>query len=255
MHHSSENTTHFGFRTVEKTEKAKLVREVFDNVASNYDRMNDVMSGGMHRLWKDEMVTWLNPKPEMQILDVAGGTGDIAFRIRNASIRRYGAAPDITICDINAQMLGEGRKRAVNHNILQQLEWVCGDAQNLPLPANSIDAYTIAFGIRNVTDIDAALREANRILKPGGRFMCMEFSQVQNPLLAKFYDIYSMQVIPRMGKLVAGSAEPYQYLVESIRRFPDQQSFKRKIEQAGFAQVIYRNLSAGAVAIHSGWKI
>lgn len=253
---NTQETTHFGFRTVNAREKAGLVKEVFDNVANRYDLMNDVMSGGLHRLWKDEMVDWLDAKSDMAVLDMAGGTGDIAFRIRNHSLRRYQAVPHITICDINAHMLGEGRKRAIDHNIaLREIEWICGDAQNLPFPDSSMDAYTIAFGIRNVTDIDAALREANRVLKPGGRFLCMEFSQVRNPLLAKCYDAYSMHVIPRFGRLVAGSAAPYQYLVESIRRFPGREEFKRQIIAAGFACVTYRTLAAGAVAIHSAWRI
>lgn len=250
-----DETTHFGFRTVAKDEKAGMVKGVFNSVASRYDVMNDVMSGGMHRLWKIEMVEWLNPTPDMEMLDVAGGTGDIAFRIREQCQRRHGAMPHITLCDINDQMLTEGRKRAVDKGVLHGIEWICGDAMALPMEDASVDAYTIAFGIRNVTDIDQALREAYRVLKPGGRFLCLEFSHVTAPPLAKLYDAYSMHVIPRMGAAVAGDAESYQYLVESIRRFPKQEVFAAQIRDAGFGNVQFRNMTGGVVALHSGWKV
>lgn len=258
MERPSQNpadTTHFGFRTVAKEAKAGMVKGVFDSVASRYDVMNDVMSGGLHRLWKNEMVDWLNPTPDMAFLDVAGGTGDIALRIRERCQQRHGALPHITLCDINDHMLGEGRKRAVDKGILSGITWVCGDAMALPVESASADAYTIAFGIRNVTDIDAALREAHRALKPGGRFLCLEFSHVVHPPLAKLYDLYSMHVIPRMGQVVAGDADSYQYLVESIRRFPRQEQFAAQMRDAGFGNVSYRNMTGGVVALHSGWKV
>lgn len=251
----TDDTTHFGFRTVNRGEKAGLVKDVFDRVAGRYDLMNDVMSGGLHRVWKHTMVEMLDPRPEQVFLDVAGGTGDIAFRIREHCSRfHHGQTPDITVCDINDQMLGEGRKRALDAGILSGIRWLCGDAMSLPLEDASVDAYTIAFGIRNVTDIDAALREAHRVLKPGGRFLCLEFSHVEIEPLAKVYDLYSMHLIPRLGQLFAGDAQPYQYLVESIRRFPDQRAFADKIKAAGFVHVSHRNLTGGVVALHSGWK-
>lgn len=251
----SEDTTHFGFRTVAAHEKAGMVKGVFNSVASRYDIMNDVMSGGLHRIWKNEMVEWLAPSPDMEFLDVAGGTGDIAFRIRDFCQRRHGGTPHITLCDINDQMLGEGRKRAVDKGILDGIDWVCGDAMNLPMEDASRDSYTIAFGIRNVTDIPMALREAYRVLKPGGRFLCLEFSQVQPKPLAKLYDAYSMHVIPRMGQAIAGDADSYQYLVESIRKFPSQPEFAAMIREAGFGNVSFRNMTGGVVALHSGWKV
>jgi len=251
----SDNTTHFGFRTVAASEKAGMVKGVFDSVASRYDIMNDMMSGGLHRVWKHEMVRWLAPTPDMAFLDVAGGTGDIAFRIRDYCQRHHGATPPITLCDINDHMLSEGRKRAIDKGVLDGIEWICGDAQNLPMQNGSVDAYTIAFGIRNVTDIAAALTEAHRVLKPGGRFLCLEFSHVEPKPLAKLYDAYSMHVIPRMGQMIAGDAQSYQYLVESIRKFPDQATFAAMIRNAGFGNVSYRNMTGGVVAMHSGWKV
>lgn len=253
---SEQDTTHFGYQTVRREEKAGLVKNVFDQVAGRYDLMNDVMSGGLHRLWKNTFVEMLDPRPDQRFLDVAGGTGDIAFRIRDHAIRRFGGqAPEITLCDINDQMLQEGRKRAIDKGVVQNITWLCGDAMSLPVESASMDAYTIAFGIRNVTDIDAALRDAYRVLKPGGRFLCLEFSHVEAEPLAKLYDVYSMHLIPRFGQLFAGASEPYQYLVESIRQFPDQRAFADKVRQAGFAHVSYRNLTGGVVAIHSGWKV
>ncbi|NBO18411.1 MAG: bifunctional demethylmenaquinone methyltransferase/2-methoxy-6-polyprenyl-1,4-benzoquinol methylase UbiE [Proteobacteria bacterium] len=242
-------TTHFGFKTVQEDEKASLVRGVFDSVASRYDIMNDLMSGGLHRLWKKDMVSWLSPRDGMKILDVAGGTGDIAFRLREA------AECHVTVCDINAHMLSEGRDRALNKNLLTGLEWVCGNAESLPAPDNHFDAYTIAFGIRNVTHIDKALAEAFRVLKPGGRFLCLEFSHLGNEWLQKTYDAYSFTVIPKIGQWVTGSAAPYQYLVESIRQFPDAEKFAGMIRTAGFSNVQYRSMTQGVVALHSGRKI
>lgn len=251
---AQEDTTDFGYRTVPKSEKARLVKGVFDSVASRYDVMNDVMSAGLHRVWKNAMVEWLNPRPDMDILDVAGGTGDIALRIREYAQKHHHGLPHVTVCDINDSMLLEGRKRAIDKGVMD-MEWICGDAMNLPFPDASRDAYTIAFGIRNVTDKDAALREAHRVLKPGGHFLCLEFSHVTLPPFARVYDLYSHYLIPAMGKAIAGDAESYRYLVESIRKFPKQQEFADKITRAGFTQVRYRNLNSGIVALHSGWKI
>jgi demethylmenaquinone methyltransferase/2-methoxy-6-polyprenyl-1,4-benzoquinol methylase len=251
-------TTHFGFRTVRAEEKHHLVREVFDSVAKNYDLMNDLMSGGVHRLWKDRFIDSLNPRPGMKLLDVAGGTGDIAFRFLDRAAKRQqgdtGPA-EVTVCDINAEMLKVGRDRAVNRNILKNITWVDGDAQALPFPDASFDAYTIAFGLRNVTDIDLALREARRVLKPGGRFMCLEFSKVVMPGLDQAYDIYSFKILPLMGQIVARNREAYQYLAESIRQFPPQDEMVRRMEAAGLRRSRYDNLSGGIAAIHSGWRI
>ncbi len=215
----------FGFRDVAEDEKEGLVREVFSSVARRYDLMNDLMSAGVHRLWKDAMIDWLNPQPGQQMLDVAGGTGDIAFRIAAAARARGGEAK-IVVCDINADMLNEGVRRAAGKGE-KTIEWICGNAESLPLPNSSFDAYTIAFGIRNVTHIDRALAEARRVLKPGGRFLCLEFSKVEAPGLDALYDIYSFSVLPRLGRLVADDAEAYRYLAESIRRFPPQAAFAR----------------------------
>jgi len=241
--------THFGFRTVSTDEKTSLVRGVFNAVASKYDVMNDAMSLGAHRLWKHRFVSDIDMRKDMHCLDVAGGTGDIAFRLLEKG------AAHVTVCDINQAMLEEGRRRADDKNILTALEWLCGNAESLPLPDNRFHLYTIAFGIRNVTHIDKALKEAHRVLLPGGRFMCLEFSHVTSEPLAKLYDLYSFKVIPRLGKMVAGDDAPYQYLVESIRKFPKQEAFSKMISEAGFKKVRHRNLAGGAVAIHSGYKI
>lgn len=240
--------THFGFKTVDDHEKEPLVRQVFNKVASRYDIMNDCMSFGMHHAWKREMIAWLAPRDHMKILDVAGGTGDIAFMLNNA------AKCNISVCDINEAMLTEGKRRAIDKNILNNIEWMCGNAEALPVESNSYDAYTIAFGIRNVTHIDKALEEAFRVLKPGGRFMCLEFSKPTHSWFRHLYDTYSFGVIPKMGKVITGDADPYQYLVESIRQFPDQDSFAKMLRSAGFINVKYRNLMQGVVAIHSGRK-
>jgi demethylmenaquinone methyltransferase/2-methoxy-6-polyprenyl-1,4-benzoquinol methylase len=244
-----EGTTHFGFRTVREVEKASLVRQVFDDVASRYDLMNDVMSFGVHRLWKSAMIDWLRPQPAMRLLDVGGGTGDIAFRFR-----RCGGGP-VVVCDINTEMLSVGRDRAIDRNLVEAIDWVCGDAELLPLPDRSVNAYTIAFCLRNVTRIDRALAEARRVLKPGGRFLCLEFSRVALPFLRRLYDRYSFDVLPKIGVMVAGNREAYQYLVESIRRFPPQEELAVRLQSAGLERVSYRNLSGGIAALHSGWRL
>jgi demethylmenaquinone methyltransferase / 2-methoxy-6-polyprenyl-1,4-benzoquinol methylase len=251
---SDQDTTHFGFRTVAKDEKAKMVRGVFDSVASSYDIMNDLMSMGIHRIWKNAMIDWLNPQAGWNVLDVGGGTGDIAFRIQDRLAKR-GSTCHVTVTDINHEMLKVGRARAIDGNRLQNLSWLCGNAETLPVPDNSMDAYTIAFCIRNVTDIPAALRDAKRVLKPGGRFLCLEFSQVNMPILDKLYDLYSFKLLPEIGAVVAKDRDSYQYLAESIRKFPPQEKFAEMIRDAGFEQVSYRNLSGGIAALHTGWKI
>lgn len=241
----------FGEKQVAPDEKTKLVRGVFDSVAPSYDVMNDLMSGGLHRLWKDHLVRKIRPRAGMRFLDVAGGTGDIAFRIR----KKVGKGSQITLCDINAEMLAVGRDRAIDKGMGDDFEWITGNAESLPIPDNSVDVYTIAFGLRNVTHIDDALSEALRVLKPGGRFYCLEFSKVHEPLLARIYDAYSYKLIPKIGKIVAKDEESYQYLVESIRKFPSQKELLRRMETAGFRQCRYENLTFGVVAIHIGVKI
>lgn len=243
----------FGYRDVPEAEKEGLVREVFSSVAQKYDLMNDLMSAGVHRLWKDAMVEWLNPRPGWTVLDVAGGTGDIAFRIAEL-VRARGGEAKITVCDINADMVQEGVRRAEAKGE-RAIAWLTGDAEALPIPDASVDAYTIAFGIRNVTHIDKALGEARRVLKPGGRFLCLEFSRVEAPGFDALYDAYSMNVLPRLGRMVAGDAEAYRYLAESIRRFPPQNAFAKMIEKAGLSRVKVRNLTGGIAAIHSAWRI
>lgn len=250
MTDTNEKTTHFGAREVREDEKAGLVHDVFSNVASKYDLMNDVMSAGVHRLWKDAMMDWLAPRSGQRLLDVAGGTGDIAFRF----LRRAPEAKAVVL-DMTESMLVEGRKRAEAGTLADRLDWVTGDAMALPFEDAVFDVYTISFGIRNVTRIPDALSEAYRVLKPGGRLMVLEFSQIPNAGLQKAYDLYSFNVIPRMGQAITGDRDSYQYLVESIRRFPDQESFATMIGDAGFMQVRYRNLSMGIAALHSGWKI
>lgn len=250
MTDSPDSETHFGFRTVPAAAKAGLVREVFDSVAGQYDLMNDLMSGGIHRLWKRAMVDWLAPRGAIRVLDVAGGTGDIAFRIRERAPQSR-----VVVADINAQMLWVGRDRGIDHGLLEGLDWVCVNAERLPFPDRSMDAYTIAFGIRNVTDIPAALREARRVLKPGGRFMCLEFSHLRLSLLEPLYNAYSFQVLPRLGEWVAGNGDAYRYLAESIRRFPDQEAFAGMIANAGLGQIKVRDLSGGIAALHSAWRV
>ena len=242
--------THFGFRTVAEEDKAGLVHGVFSRVASRYDVMNDLMSAGVHRVWKTAMMDWLAPRDGQHLLDVAGGTGDIAFRFLE---RAPGAR--VTVCDMTESMLVEGRKRAEAGKLAERLGWVTGDAMALPFADNSFDRYTISFGIRNVTRIPDALAEARRVLKPGGRLMVLEFSQIPVPMLQWLYDRYSFNVIPVMGQVVANDRDSYQYLVESIRKFPDQEAFAQMIREAGFGRVQWRNLSMGIAALHSGWKL
>ena len=256
-----DGKTHFGFREVAEADKAPLVRRVFDSVAPRYDLMNDLMSAGIHRLWKAELIAEIAPRPGETLLDVAGGTGDIATRYLAALGRNSRAAghehdgPCAIICDINAEMLNVGRDRAIDNGHINGLSWVAGDAEHLPVASHSVDVYTIAFGLRNVTHLDAALVEARRVLKPGGRFYCLEFSRVVVPGLDKLYDLYSFQVLPQLGRWVAGDREAYQYLVESIRRFPPQQELARRLAQAGLERVRVRNLSGGVAAIHAAWRL
>jgi demethylmenaquinone methyltransferase/2-methoxy-6-polyprenyl-1,4-benzoquinol methylase len=253
MSNAPDATAPFGFRDVPQAEKERLVREVFSSVARRYDLMNDLMSGGVHRLWKDAMVEWLNPRPGWRVLDVAGGTGDVAFRMEGAARCRGGAA-DILVCDINADMLAEGIRRAQT-NGEAGIEWICGDAESLPIADASVDAYTIAFGIRNVTHTDRALTEARRVLKPGGRFLCLEFSRCEAPGLDVLYDRFSFSVLPLLGGWVAQDEEAYRYLAESIRRFPPQAAFAKMIEKAGLSRVKVRNMVGGIAALHSAWRL
>lgn len=250
MTNPDDGTTHFGFETVREDEKAGRVQGVFNSVANKYDVMNDVMSVGVHRIWKDAMMDWLAPRPGQKLLDVAGGTGDISFRF----LKRAGIGT-ATVLDLTEPMLIEGRKRAEAAHLAESLSWVTGDAMALPFPDNSFDVYTISFGIRNVTRPQKALSEAYRVLKRGGRLMVLEFSQLPNPGMQKMYDAYSFNVIPRMGQLIAQDSESYQYLVESIRNFPDQETFLGMINDAGFDNAKYRNLTLGVAALHSGWKL
>ena len=245
--------TSFGFRNVDAGEKQPLVNDVFHKVAKRYDIMNDVMSAGLHRAWKDAMIAALNPprREDYKVLDVAGGTGDIAFRIIEASDRKAHA----TVLDINGSMLAVGAERAEKRKLSANLEFVEANAEELPFEANSFDAYTIAFGIRNVPRIDVALKEAHRVLKRGGRLLVLEFSEVEMPLLDRFYDAWSFNAIPKFGKLITGDEAPYQYLVESIRKFPNQRDFATMITQAGFSRVSFTNYTGGIAALHSGWKI
>ena len=264
--HTAKNpeSTQFGTRDVEPDEKTALVRGVFDSVADNYDIMNDPMSGGIHRLWKDHLIRRIRPKAGLHYLDVAGGTGDIAFRIndkinaRDKDARRSPAtlsATKITLCDLNWDMLRVGRDRAIDRGNLDDFDWVTGNAETLPLEDESVDVYTIAFGLRNVTHIDNALKEAHRVLKPGGRFYCLEFSHVENPAFAALYDKFSYNIIPKMGEIIAKDRESYQYLVESIRKMPNQEALKQRLTQAGFAKTSYENLTFGIAAIHFGFKL
>ena len=250
MHDTAEQTTHFGFETVAETKKAGKVQGVFASVASRYDIMNDLMSLGIHRIWKEAMIDWLAPRAAQKLLDVAGGTGDISFKF----LKRSGSG-HATVLDITENMLIEGRKRAESAQMLNNLDWIVGDAMSLPFSNNSFDVYTISFGIRNVTQPQQALNEAFRVLRPGGRLMVLEFSQIPVPLAQKAYDIYSFNVIPAMGELIANDQNSYRYLVESIRNFPDQETFLSMMQQAGFENTAYRNLSLGIAALHSGWKI
>jgi demethylmenaquinone methyltransferase/2-methoxy-6-polyprenyl-1,4-benzoquinol methylase len=248
----------FGYSDIPAAAKAGRVRAVFESVASRYDIMNDLMSGGIHRLWKNVMVDWLRPQAGQDLLDVAGGTGDIAFRI--VARRGRDASGKLTVLDLTPEMLQVGRDRATDRGLNcapgdTSLQWVCGDAQALPLRDSSQDGYTIAFGLRNVTHIENALAEARRVLKPGGRFLCLEFSRVVLPVFDRLYDLYSFEALPALGARIAGDREAYLYLAESIRRFPPQEDLCDLLRQAGFGQVRYRNLSGGIAALHSAWRI
>lgn len=246
--------TSFGFRSVREEDRQTLVNDVFSNVAGNYDLMNDLMSGGLHRLWKQDLIAAVNAPSGTQafrLLDVAGGTGDVAIRFANSS----GPNATAVVCDINPEMLEVGARKVRDAGLDARIALIVGNAEHLPFEAKSFDAYSISFGIRNVTHIEQALAEAYRVLKTGGRFVCLEFSQVQVPLLDRLYDFHSFEIIPRLGRLTAGAAEPYQYLVESIRKFPSQDKFTAMISDAGFARASYRNLTGGIAAIHAGWKI
>jgi demethylmenaquinone methyltransferase/2-methoxy-6-polyprenyl-1,4-benzoquinol methylase len=249
-----DQTTHFGFRDVPLGEKQTLVNDVFRSVASRYDLMNDLMSAGLHRVWKDIMINALNPPrgdAPFALLDVAGGTGDIAFRAAKAAGPGFRA----TVCDINSDMLHVGQERAAARHLDDRVSFVEGNAEALAFPDRRFDGYTIAFGIRNVPRMDLALAEAYRVLRPGGRFLCLEFSTVDVPGLDRIYDLFSFKVIPPLGRAVTGDAESYQYLVESIRKFPRPNAFAEMIRGAGFSRVSWQSLSGGIVALHSGWRL
>ena len=249
-----DQTTHFGFRDVPLGDKQTLVNDVFHSVAQRYDLMNDLMSAGLHRVWKDIMINGLNPaRGDMPfaLLDVAGGTGDVAFRAAKAA----GSGFRATVCDINSDMLEVGRSRAAARHLDDRVSFVEGNAEALAFPDKAFDAYTIAFGIRNVPRIDLALAEAFRVLKPGGRFLCLEFSTVDVPGLDRIYDLFSFKVIPPLGRAVTGDAESYQYLVESIRKFPRPNAFAEMMRTAGFSRASWQVLSGGIVALHSGWRL
>lgn len=252
VRHGEEMAQSFGFSDVAPTDKQGKVNDVFHSVAKRYDVMNDLMSAGMHRAWKSAMVASLNPPKsrDYHVLDVAGGTGDIAFRILQTAPQA-----NATVLDINGSMLDVGRDRAVKNKLDDRCRFVEANAEALPFADASFDAYTIAFGIRNVPQIAVALKEARRVLKRGGRFLCLEFSEVVIPGLDRFYDAWSFNAIPRIGKAVTGDAESYQYLVESIRKFPKQDAFAQMIKDAGFSRVTYRNYTGGVAALHSGWVI
>ena len=247
---SEQPTTHFGYRDVPVDEKQKLVGRVFTSVASKYDLMNDLMSFGVHRLWKRWFASTSGVRAGVAVLDLAGGTGDIAALL----LPLVGAKGSVVLGDINAAMLRTGRDRLLDQGFVRNLDYAQLNAEALPFPNASFDAVTIAFGLRNVTDKDAALREMQRVLKPGGRVLILEFSAVQSQLLKRLYDFHSFEVLPRLGKLIANDADSYQYLAESIRKHPDQATLKGMLEAAGFAQVDVRNLSGGIVAIHRGYK-
>lgn len=248
MPNSDQEITHFGFKDVTKTQKSGMVQDVFNSVSPKYDLMNDLMSLRLHRYWKDCLLNWLSPQKNTALLDVAGGTGDIAVRY---SQRGGGAA---VVCDINEQMIDQGRVRSHGLSGTPNIQWVCGDAEALPFPNQSFDIYTIAFGLRNVTNIEKALAEAWRVLRPGGRFMCLEFSQFSISALRPLYELYSFKVLPEIGRVVAKDKDAYLYFAESIRKFPNQYQFLKLMKDARLENTTYRNLSGGIVAIHSGWR-
>ena len=247
----SSRITHFGFNKVLESKKANMVRDVFSSVASKYDVMNDLMSLGIHRLWKDALIDWLSPQPGQQLLDVAGGTGDISFRF----VERAKRLAHATVLDLTQAMLFEGQQRSESKDLSKNLDWVCGDATSLPFKDGSFDVYSISFGIRNVVDIDKALSEAYRVLRFGGRISILEFGTIPDDLLQRLYDKYSFNIIPKLGELIVEDKKSYQYLVESIRKFPEQDQFSKLLSLQGFENVRYRNLSFGIAAIYSGWKI
>ena len=247
------NKTHFGFKEVDRDQKSNLVKNIFSNVAKKYDLMNDLMSAGTHRLWKNNMINCIDFFDNIKIIDVAGGTGDIAFRIAKKA-QEKSLNYQIEVVDINLQMLEVGRLRAVDMNLFSHLNFVENDGENLKFADESFDVFTIAFGIRNFTNIDKGLREAHRVLKKGGKFICLEFSKVEDIFLQKIYDTYSFKIIPKIGEVILKVHDSYQYLVESIRKFPDQKSFTKLIENAGFSRAGYQNLTFGACAIHWGFK-
>lgn len=240
----------FGERAVQPDEKTDLVRGVFSSVAGRYDLMNDLMSGGIHRIWKSQFIAAIRPRPGERLLDVAGGTGDISMKFLAAA----GQGASATICDLTEDMVRVGRDRAIDRGRVAGLDFVVGNAESLPVADASVDVYTIAFGLRNVTRIDPALAEARRVLKPGGRFFCLEFSRVVLPVLRRIYDAYSYAAIPRLGALVAGDRDSYQYLVESIRKFPEQPALAERMTEAGLSRASWRNLTGGIAAIHTGWR-
>jgi demethylmenaquinone methyltransferase/2-methoxy-6-polyprenyl-1,4-benzoquinol methylase len=247
--------TDFGFHRIPEGDKAPLVRAIFDSVAARYDLMNDLMSAGVHRWWKSEMVAWLKPRPGQRLLDVAGGTGDIVLRALPRLAHGEPTGGGAVVCDASEAMLAIGRARALDQGILTGIEWVCADAEQLPVADRSVDLYTIGFGLRNTTRMDAALAEARRVLKPGGRFLCLEFTPEITPLLQPLYDLYSFQIVPLLGQIVTGERGAYAYLVESIRRFPRQSELSEMIAEAGLAQVRFRNLTGGVAALHSAWRL
>lgn len=254
MSDNTANEADFGFRRVPVEEKQRLVDDVFHSVARRYDLMNDLMSAGLHRAWKDALVNAINPPKsdrDFRLLDVAGGTGDIAFRVVGAG----GVGTHAVILDINSGMLEVGRDRAEKRGLEHAVTFVEANAEKLPLPDRTFDAYSIAFGIRNVPRIDTALREAYRVLRPGGHFLCLEFSSVDLPGLDKIYDLYSFNAIPAIGRVVTGDAESYRYLVESIRKFPKPEVFASMMRDAGFARVSYTRMTGSIVALHSGWRL
>ncbi len=250
MEQKNKESEWFGYQKVNPNSKTNMVLDVFDSVAPKYDLMNDLMSAGIHRAWKQKFIKLIRPRPNKKLLDVAGGTGDIAFKY----LKECNNIADITVCDINANMLKHGKDRAVNKGILDSIEWIEGNAESLPFKDEQFDVYTISFGLRNVTNIDNALNDAYRVLKPGGKFFCLEFSEVKNPVFSKIYDLYSFKILPNIGKLIAKDKESYKYLAESIRQFPNQDDFKYRLEDAGFKNVKYHNLSNGIAAIHIGEK-